>query len=220
MRSRMVTLVAALGFASGVQAGETDLAKALQAVIAAESCQFTTQAPNTGAGVDAKYQKGSPLHVRADGIEFFRKGDVLVYKQGDIWQRTRTGTLSDPLRILAATSKVRAVRVPQEELAQIGKALTNVKKTMAKAETILSSELNVEAVRQLARTEDRDLARDGTAKFWLDDRGRLAKYEIAIRVQGRRGNAEVDGVVTRTVWVSAVGTTKVEVPVAAKKVLE
>src|SRR4051812_46011894 len=51
--------------------------------------------PLTGA-----WQKGQPLAVTADGIPFLRKGAVLVYLDIGKWQRTRTGTLSDPLRIL------------------------------------------------------------------------------------------------------------------------
>jgi hypothetical protein len=46
------------------------------------------------------------------------------------------------------------------------------------------------------------------------------KYEIAIRVQGTRGNAEVDGVMTRTVTINEVGKTKIELPAGAKKALE
>jgi hypothetical protein len=49
--------------------------------------------------------------------------------------------------------------------------------------------------------------------------GQVAKYRIAIRLQGRRGNAEVDGEVTRIVNISHVGDAKVEVPEAVKTLL-
>lgn len=204
-----------LTFASAVHAGD-DLAKALQAVSAANSYSFTLKDESANSSVEARYQKTLPLYAKADKIEFFRKADVLVYKQKDVWQKTRTGTLSDPLLILGASAKVRAIKLPHDELALLGKSLANVKK----ADAILSGDIPEEAAKRLARSEDRDLARGGTAKLWLDGDGRLVKYEIAIRVQGRRGNAEVDGTMVRTVTVGDLGKTKVEVPEGAKKALE
>jgi hypothetical protein len=46
------------------------------------------------------------------------------------------------------------------------------------------------------------------------------KYRYTLRVQGRLGNADVDGTRTKTVNLSGLGTTKVEVPEAARKALE
>src|SRR4051794_31707435 len=97
---------------SAVHAGD-DVSKSLQAVVSAENYSFSVQ-DNAKAAVEVKYQKGMPIWMRAEGIEFFRKGDVLVYKDGDTWQRSRTGTLSDPLRILGALAKVRVIQLPHE----------------------------------------------------------------------------------------------------------
>lgn len=209
-----------LALVNQAHAGGDDLAKAVKGLTEASSYRFTQQDGMVKSAVEVKYQKDSPLYCKADGIEFFRKADVLVYKQGDTWQRTRTGTLSDPLRILAASAKVRAVRLPHEELAVVGAALTNIKKTATKGEILLSGDLGEEAAKKLARTEDRGNARSGAAKLWLDAEGRLTKYEIAIRILGKRGNAEVDGTVTKTVTLAGVGATKLEVPAAVKKALE
>lgn len=202
--------------AFAVSAGPEELSKALRGVTGAESYAFTLRENAAAPAVEAKYQKGMPIFLKADRIEFFRKGDLLVYKQKDVWQRTRTGTLSDPLLILAASAKVRATRLPHDELAVLGKALTNLKKDG----TALNGTFAAEAAKLLARSEDRDLARGGTAKLWLDGDGRLVKYEIAIRVQGVRGNAEVDGVITRIVTVADLGKVKIELPPGAKKALE
>jgi hypothetical protein len=209
-------LAAALG------AADDDLAKAIDAVTGAESYRFTVASEGGGpaATVEGAYRKGEPLSMKADRIEFFRRGEVLVYKQGDAWQRTRTGTLSDPLPILGASAKARAVRPPHQELALVRKGLIAVKKEEAKGSATISGDMTAEAARGLARTEDRDLARGGTIHLLLDGRGRLTKYEIAIRVQGRRGNAEVDGTVTKTVTLSDVGAAKFEVPTAARQALE
>jgi hypothetical protein len=215
MRNGIRALVVVAVSAGFTRAGD-DLGKALKAVIGADSYAFSVAEGSGKTGVEAKYQKDMPLYCRADKIDFFRQGKILVYKQKDDWQRTRTGTLSDPLLILAASARVRAVVLPHEELGVLGKALKNVKQ----ADKMLTGELAAEAAKKLARTEDRDLARGGAVKIWLDDAGRLVKYEVAIRVQGVRGNAEVDGVMTRTTSITGVGAIKVDVPAAAKKLLQ
>jgi len=58
----------------------------------------------------------------------------------------------------------------------------------------------------------------GSVKFWLKD-GALVKYEVHVKgtVQGRNGERERD--TTTTTEIKDVGTTKVEVPEAAKKKL-
>lgn len=207
-------IVVTLLIVSPVRGGD-DFAKALKVVTAAESYSFTLKEGAANAVVEARYQKDQPFYLKADKIEFFRKGEVLIYKQKDVWQKTRTGTLSDPLIILGASAKVWAVKLPHEEVAILGKALTNIKN----ADAMITGDFDADAAKKLARTEDRDLARGGTAKLWLVD-GRLVKYEIATRVQGRRGNAEVDGIMTRIVTIGDVGMVKVEVPEGAKKAFE
>src|SRR4051794_7422576 len=99
---RYLTCVAAL--LTFVQ--RDDLSQAVGAVAGADSYSFTLEDGTPKSAVQGKYHKAVPLFLKADGIEFFRKGDVLVYGQGDQWQRTRTGTVSDPLHILGASAKV------------------------------------------------------------------------------------------------------------------
>ena len=199
-----------------------DLAAAVRPVVAAENYHFSVDASN--AKVEGDYQKGLPLFVRADGIDFYRQGDRLVYKQDEIWQRTRTGTLSDPLRILVPSAKVQSVRLPHEEIGQLAKALTNLKKVENKkaeeqGQALISGRFGPADAKQLARTEDRELARGGMAWLWLD-KGQVVKYQIEITVKGVRGNADVDGTVTNTVTISNLGAVKLNVPAAAKKALE
>src|SRR3954469_23904062 len=200
-------------------AADDELATALRPVVTAESYSFTAR-DGTGAEVAGTFQKDSPLHFRADRVEFFRQGDVLVYRQGATWQRTRTGTLSDPLPILTASARVKAVRPPHEELAKLSAGMTDVRTTANTDGTTYTGILPEKVARELARGEDRDLARGGSATVRMDAKGRLTGYEVSIQVKGRRGNADVDGTVTRTLTVKDVGTARVEVPAAAKKVLE
>jgi hypothetical protein len=201
------------------QAGDDELGKAVKKVAAADSYRFNVQQGTAKTAVEAKFQKNTPLYCKADGIEFFRKGDILVYKDGGAWQHTRTGTLSDPLRILGPSAKVRAIRLPHEELAILGKALTNVKQVDAKNTITFSGDFAEETAQKLARTEDRDTARSGRATLRIDN-GMLVEYSIDIRVQGKRGNVEVNGTITKTVTLADVGSTKVDIPDAAKKALE
>src|SRR5215218_2298882 len=110
-------------FAALVLGADDDPAKAVRALAEAPSYRFTVQ-DGSAAAVVGTYQKEAPTHFKADGIEFFRRGDVLVVKDADGWRKTRTGTLSDPLPILGASARVRAARIPHEEAAQFVPALT------------------------------------------------------------------------------------------------
>lgn len=198
---------------------DDDLARVLKPVTGAESYVFSLK-QGPGPGVEGTYQKGSPVHFVADRLEFYREGDTLVYRQGDTWQRTRTGRLSDPLPILGASARVKAARLPHDELAEVAAKAGDVRKSMGKDGTVYTGTLPEKAAKELARTEDRDLARSGTVTIRVDAKGRVSGYEISIELKGRRGNADVDGTVTRSVTVKDIGTAKVDVPAAAKKALQ
>jgi hypothetical protein len=201
--------------ASSAHAGPDDLAKAVKSLTAADSYAFVAKGGNPGDGVEGQYQKDKPLHVKADKMEFFRKGDLMVYKKDDAWHRTRTGTLSDPLIILGASAKVRDVRIPHEEIAALGKALSDVEK----ADATLTGKLTEAASRDLVPKADANLARGGKATIWLDAQGRATKYEFTVQLKGQRGNADVDGAYTKTVTLSGLGATRLDVPEAATMAL-
>lgn len=198
---------------------DDELARALKTVTAGESYSFTLKA-GAGTPVEGSYQKGLPAHFVAERIEFFRQGDVLVYRQAESWQRTRTGRLSDPLPILGASAKVKAARLPHEELATVSGEMTDVGKAPAKDETVYTAVLPNKVAKELARNEDRDLTQAGTVAIRVDGKGRVTGYEVSIQVKGRRGNADVDGTFTRTVTIKDIDTAKVEVPDGAKKAME
>ncbi|MFO0966578.1 MAG: hypothetical protein U0793_13475 [Gemmataceae bacterium] len=201
-------------FAAGADAakGPSDLGKA-------GSYEFTIQ-EGPAASVAGKFHKDTPIWFKADGIEFFRKGEVLVYKDAGKWQKTRTGTLSDPLRILGPSAKVRSARVPHEELATLEKVWIDVKKTDMKGKTVISGVFKEKGAKALARSEQRAVAQGGAGRVFLDEKGRLTGYEITIRLQGRLGGADVDGMATKTVTLSGIGMTTVDLPTEARKALE
>jgi hypothetical protein len=193
-----------------------DLKNAMQTTGSAESYRFTVQDQGKSL-VTGTFQKNVPVAMRADDIDFFRQANALVYRSGNTWTKTRTGTLSDPLPVLAASAKVSGVRLPHEELVQLEKVVRNLK-TVGGQDTAISAELDATGAKAFARSEDHELARSGTVQFWVSQ-GQISKYRITIRLQGRRGNADVDGEVTRIVTISHVGDAKVEVPEAVKTLL-
>jgi hypothetical protein len=196
---------------------DDDLANSVQATTSAERYSFEIESQNSK--IDGRYQRGSPLFARADGVEFFREGKRLVYQQDGKWHRTRTDTLSDPLRILGPTAKVQIVRIPHEELAQLSKALRNVKNSTEQGIMMVSGEFGEADARELARSEDRDVARGGVARLWIAN-GKVTKYQIAITLQGRRGNADVNGVAETTVTLRHYVGTSYAVPEEATKALK
>jgi hypothetical protein len=191
-----------------------DLRAALTKTASTSSQGFTvTDGP--GKPLVGVWQKDKPLSVTADGIPFFKKGDKLVYKDAGKWQRTRTGTLSDPLRILGPSARVRTLVPPQEELTRLAKVAKAVKKDRDGYTVTLSDE----ASRAWVPPSERGVARGGTVSVTVAG-GMVTKYVVKVRLKGRRGGAEVDGEATRTVELRNAGKAKVDVPKEAAKLLE
>jgi hypothetical protein len=178
------------------------------------------------ATIQGKFEKGKPAFFLADRIEFFKKGDALAYKDGGSWHRSRTGTLSDPLRILGGAAKVRGASLPHEELSKLAKGLKKVKNMKDKEPGstvyagIYSGELDKESAGKLAPKSYQPVATGGQGKVWVGVDGQVHKYSVQIRLQGRLGNAEIDGEWTRVVILSDRNTARVDVPQAAQKALE
>ena len=225
---RFVATVLAAGWlfalaSPAAKAGDDDLSKALQKAAALERYAFQTEEKlGKGAGVEGAYQKGQPLSLKADKIDFFKAGDVLVYKHGDAWTRSKRGIESDPLIVLGAVAKVNAVRLPHEELADLGKLLRGAKKSdgMEDGCTVYVGDLTEEGAKKLAPAASQGAAKGGTARVFVNGAGAVVKYTLNIRLKGRQGNAEVDGTAEKTVKLSDLGSAKVEVPEAAKKALD
>jgi hypothetical protein len=215
----------AFGGLDRLRAGDDEFAKAIEKGAALERYTFQTdEKPGKGAGtgVEGAYQKGQPVSFKADQFAFYKSGDALVYKMGDAWKRSKRGIESDPLTVLGSVAKVNAARLPHEEIASLGKALTDVKKSDRPDDgcTVYSGDLTPEGAAKLAPTEFHDVARAGTAKIWVNGDGVPVKYRWSIRLQGTLGNAQIDGTAEKTVKLGDIGSAKVEAPEAAKKALE
>lgn len=199
-----------------------ELARALKQLTDADSYGFQTSPQGQKQnGVEAKYQKGEPTYFKVDQIEFFKKGDKLIYKQDDKWQRTKTGVESDPLRILVPSAKVRETVLPHEELNGLDKQLDKVRSEPSSGyAAAYAAHLTVDGCKKLLLPADRELARSGRITFQLDKDGNIVEYALAIEIEGKRGNADVKGTVTRTVKLSDIGKTKLDVADAVRKALE
>jgi hypothetical protein len=201
-----------------------DVAEAVRTTAGLRGYGFKVEedAGRGAAVVEGKYKKGQPVSLQADGIAFFRKADALAYDDGGGWQRSKTGTQSDPLRVLGAAAKVRGARLPHEELTELAGGLQDLRKAEEETEgtVVFTGTLAEKAARELAPASLRSVARGGQAKLWVGRDGQVRKYSLTIRVQGSLGNAEVDGEVKRAVTLGERGTARVEVPEGAKKALE
>lgn len=196
------------------------LNKALQNLAASQSFRFVVNDGGATPSVEGRFERGKPVQLTAERIDFFRDGQKLIYYRDGAWHKPRTGTKSDPLIVMAATTKAQGCPSPIDEVIKVGKLMTNLKRTETDGPPIYSGELTAAAAKELAPPSDRDLAQGGLADVYLDAEGRLTKYRIDIVIRGRRGNADVDGRVTKTVTLTDFGRAKVEVPPAAKKALE
>jgi hypothetical protein len=199
------------------------LGRAVRATSALESYSFRadTEGGAPATAVEGKYQKGRPVWFRADGVECYRDGEALAYRQGDRWLRSKTGVESDPLPVLGAAARVRAARLPHQELDGLDRHLRDVRLAEGEgpAEVIYAATLDDEAAKRLAPSAQRTVARGGTLRLTVGKDGRVVRYEVRIRLQGRLGDADLDGTWARSVTISVAGSTRVEVPDGAAEAL-
>jgi hypothetical protein len=211
-----------IGSAGAAEPPKKDLAEAVSKAARMKSYSFHVEEGKGAARarVQGQYQAGQPLALGADGVSFYRKGDALAYLDGGIWHRSRTGTLSDPLRILGPSAKVRRVVPPHEELARLPKEVAKVERAAGKEKgtVVYTCLLTKDGAKAWAPTESRAVAQEGTVRVWVKD-GVVVKYDVTLRLRGRLGDAEVKGTSTRTVEVRDVGKTKVDPPPLARKAL-
>jgi hypothetical protein len=213
----IIGMACVLAFAVAARADE-DLAAAVKKTSELKSYAFKSfQGPKKEAVLEAEYQAGQPSRFIADKVEFLRKEKVLIYQQDGKWHKCKTGIESDPLRILVPSAKVRQQTMPHEELAGFDKHFKAVKKA-GKGE--YAGELTLEACRKLLAPGDRQLAKRGMATLHLDKNGLVREYQIAIDIEGRRGNAEVMGTVIRTITIESPGAVNIKLTDEQKKLLE
>src|SRR5262245_31581159 len=210
---RMCAMAMALLVTVGARAGD-DVAKALAKTRELPSYAFKVYQDKTLL-VEGRYQSGQPVAFVAEKIPCVKKGAVVIYQDGGKWHKSRTGTLSDPLRILGAVAKVRQAVLPHEELAHFDKAFKDGKPV----DDGVRGELTLEAAKRLVSEADRPLVKRGRASLTIRD-GLVRQYHFAVDVEGTRGNVEIMGTIQRTVVIDEPGAVKITLTEEQKKALE
>jgi hypothetical protein len=148
-----------------------------------------------------------------------KKDKAAVLSQEGVWQSAADlENAEGPGRFLAGFA--RNVRAPAAQAAE----LASFAKELKKDGDALSSDLTEEGAKTFLRFRrggDGPAVSNakGSVKFWLKD-GELAKYEYKVQGTISFGGNDLDLDRTTTVEIRDIGKTKVDVPEAAKKIVQ
>jgi hypothetical protein len=174
---------------------------------------------------DGKVEKDGYLDIKSsfgdNSYEIFKKGDKSVFTNPDGgWQTPAEAQGQEgPGRFMAGM--VRNAKAPGDQAAEIA---AGVKEFKADGDAV-GGDLTEDAAKNLLRFRRGGGAgptitdAKGSAKFWIKD-GLLAKFEFKVSGKVDFNGNEMNQDRTTTIEIKDVGTTKVEVPEAAKKKLE
>jgi len=143
--------------------------------------------------------KGKPVFFKADNIEFFSQGKGAGLQAGRLVE-----ALEDGHRVRSAAHSTRRLRKgPWAPSAARGtrrvrQVSHDGQEDGSERVYPLRRPLTDAGVKNLVRSKAAGVAQGGR-ELWTDAAGQPVKYEITIRLKGKRGNAEVDGSTTRTV---------------------
>ncbi len=176
--------------------------------------------------VEGRFEKDRPQSLKVNGSDTFRKAGLVVVKDGEAWKRLEKPAKGDkPAKGALSIQTFGGIKLPHEELADFEKAFEKIEKAADGELSVYSGALTPEGARSAASTGSKaegksTLNYTGTARVWVNKDGVLVKYEIAVKAKGTVRQKDVEQSLTRTVQLSEVGSTKVEVPEAAAKALE
>jgi hypothetical protein len=222
----MIAMIAASLIA--LQADE--LAEAAKKSAALESYSFKAESKasrgkNQPGPVEGRYQKDQPLALKSASAEGFRKAGVIVYKEGEEWKRLEKAQKGEKKNQPAA-AEFSGIKLPHEELEGFEKSFEKVEKAAEKDKdcTLWSGTLTPTAARVLVTTGGKSDAKNtatysGTAKVWINADGFIVRYEVVSLMKGETKKGPVEVTITKTVDLTERGSTKVEVPEGAAKLL-
>ncbi len=137
--------------------------------------------------------------------------------------------------VMKMFSGSRAVGAPGADLADLGKKIAKAKKTdktdkIGEADcSVYEGELTEEAAEEMVKDsmpmgrfmkQAGEVTHTGTIKAWVDGDGRIVKYEINAKMSASIQGMDLEMGSTKTVTLSGIDKTKVEIPEEAKKALE
>jgi len=205
------------------QAADPDVSAALEKLKKADRYAFKVEFVEEGATgrgrgstIEGRYVKDQPTWLKSGELEVFRKGERLAIQKKNEWRllELRDG---DKVR-----GRMRSLRLPHEELADLTKQLVTLKKLDAKEgdQSVYLGELSEEASRAfLDANSEKKLEGPpaGTGRVWLSAAGDLAMVEIIVRVKGKAKNPSG---VSMWITLSEIGSLKAEIPESAVRALE
>jgi hypothetical protein len=175
--------------------------------------------------LEGRYEKEQPLWLKEGTTEGFKKGGLVVAKDGDDYKKVekpKKGAKKDASPAVAFFD----VRLPHEQFEGLDKSFEKVEKAAEKDRdcTVWSGPLTGEGARAIASTGSKAEAKanlnyTGTAKVWINAQGVIVRFEASIDVKGDSNKGEIDRHVSKTLEITEAGTAKVEIPEAAKKAL-
>ena len=208
-----------------------ELAEAAKKSAALESYSFKAETKagkgkNQPGAAEGHVQKDQPMAFKIGSSEGFKKAASIVYKEGEEWKRLEKPQKGEKKQQPAAAG-ISAVKLPHEELEAFEKNFEKVEKAAEKDNncTLWTGTLTATAAHTLVSTGAKNEGKSnstytGTAKVWVNDQGVIVKYQIVSHMKGETKKGPVEMDITKTVEISEVGTTKVEVPEGAKKLLD
>jgi len=176
--------------------------------------------------VEGRYEKDKAQSLKINGTDTFRKAGLVVVKDGEAWKRLEKPPKGEkPARGSLTIQSFGGIKLPHEELADFEKAFEKIEKTADGELVLYSGALTPEGARTAGSTGSKaegksTLTYSGAGKVWVNKDGVIVKYEIAVKAKGTVREKEVEQSHIRTVQLSDVGATKVEVPEGAAKLLE
>lgn len=175
--------------------------------------------------VEGRLQKDQPIALKSGTAEGFKKAGVIVYKDGDEWKKLEKAQKGEK-KSQPAAAAFSGIRLPHEELDGFEKSFEKIEKAAEKEGncTIWTGTLTPTAAHTLVSTGSKAEGKingtyAGTAKIWVSDEGVIVKYEIRSHLKGENKKGPVEEDITKTVEITQPGSTRVEVPEGAAKLL-
>lgn len=228
-----------LAFALIVPDDKDDVKNAAKKLADAGSYSYTSTPKSEGGGGGGKRPQPGPIEgkVGKDGYTWLKstigestyeavvKGSKAALKDGDAWKSADdlgdggSGTRPDPKIMIGRMLK--SYKSPADEAQALVDKLSALKND---GDGAYSGDLTEEGAKSLLSRGGGGRSPEitgpkGSAKFWIKD-GVLAKYEVNVQGKMTMGEREIDLNRTTTVEFKDVGSTQVEIPDDAKKLVE
>jgi len=245
---KLIIVAAALLIAARRDEKE-DLANAAKKTVEAKSYTFKGQTEiempammgGMGGGdptkFEGKHETGVGTLVKTDTHEFVIVGENAVTRPRSEWKKVETD--DDPMAMQKNMMKMfggsQKVKTPHEDLAGFAKKLDKTKKKEAKEKVgevecdLYDADLTEDAAKEWMEEllpmgkfmqQIPDVTFTAKAKVWVDKDGRIVKYVSSGTMSASIQGQDFEMSATKTVNLSDVDATKVEIPEEAKKAMK